>query len=121
MSAPTPKQERDRRYDAKRRQQNIARPLYKTKRWLTIRAQQLEQQPLCAYCLKGSPKRYTEANVCDHVNPHDGDPMKFWLGPFQSLCEHHHNSAKKGEESRGYSEDVGADGLPIDPRHPFNR
>lgn len=115
----TLKQERDRRFDAKRRQQNSARALYKTTRWLALRDQQLRHEPLCAYCLKGG--RVTPATVCDHVEMHDGDPAKFWAGPFQSLCAHHHNSDKQGEESRGYSDEVGTDGLPTDPRHPFNR
>ena len=36
----------------------------------------------------------------------------------QSLCKLHHESAKKREEARGYSTAIGADGWPVDPRHP---
>lgn len=63
----------------------------------------------------------TTATVVDHVEPHRGDPTKFWSGPFQSLCSHHHNAAKQRVEKLGYSTELGADGLPIDPLHPFNR
>jgi hypothetical protein len=37
------------------------------------------------------------------------------------LCEPCHNSAKRQIELRGYRCDVGIDGYPIDPNHPFNR
>src|SRR5262245_58464266 len=36
----------------------------------------------------------------------------------QSLCKLRHESAKKREEARGYSTAIGADGWPVDPRHP---
>lgn len=118
-SSAIQKHERDQRHDAKRRQQNAARGLYKTKRWLLIRENQLRREPLCAYCLKANT--LTTATVCDHVDMHGGDPALFWLGPWQSLCEHHHNSTKQQQEKTGYSDEIGADGTPIDPDHPFNR
>jgi hypothetical protein len=30
------------------------------------------------------------------------DPVKFWAGPFQSLCHTHHSATKQREEKRGY-------------------
>jgi hypothetical protein len=42
--------------------------------------------------------RITAATVCDHVHPHRGDEVLFFSGPFQSLCETCHNSAKQREE-----------------------
>ena len=47
-----------------------------------------------------------------------GDQQKFFFGELQSLCKLHHESAKKREEARGYSTQIGADGWPVDPRHP---
>lgn len=38
---------------------------------------------------------------CDHVEPHGGDPDKFWVGPFQTLCAHCHNSTKQAAERAG--------------------
>ena len=37
----------------------------------------------------------------------------------QSLCEACHNSAKRQIELHGFRCDVGLDGLPTDPNHPF--
>lgn len=73
---------------------------YKTARWQRIRRLQLAREPLCAMCLKEGG-RPTVARVCDHVEPHRGDPDKFWNGPFQSLCFEHHNSDKQRIERGG--------------------
>src|SRR5262245_52875668 len=79
---------------------------------------QLMQHPLCKYCLQRGI--VTAANVVDHVVPHKGDWTDFITGELQSLCEPCHNSAKRQVELRGYGCDVGIDGYPIDPNHPFN-
>jgi hypothetical protein len=96
---------------------------YKTARWQRIRAAQLAAEPLCAICAKAG--RVTVATVCDHIERHNGDPVKFWNGPFQSLCDGPpwwcHRSTKQQLEVRGYSSEVGPDGYPIDPNHPANR
>jgi hypothetical protein len=59
--------------------------------------------------------------VADHVEPHNGDVNKFFLGALQSLCQPCHDRHKKREELWGYRCDVDADGWPVDPRHPSNR
>jgi 5-methylcytosine-specific restriction endonuclease McrA len=92
---------------------------YKTARWRRLRKFQLMQHPLCKFCLERGI--VTRANVVDHVVPHKGDWTDFITGELQSLCEPCHNSAKRQIELRGYSCDVGIDGYPIDPNHPFNR
>jgi 5-methylcytosine-specific restriction enzyme A len=93
--------------------------LYSSAKWRRIRKLQLLHSPLCVLCLKRGIN--TPASICDHVTPYAGDVNKFWLGPFQSLCEQCHNSAKKFEENRGYLPDIGLDGYPTDPRHPSNQ
>jgi hypothetical protein len=55
------------------------------------------------------------------VEPHRGDWNKFVTGKLQSLCEACHNSAKRQIELRGYRCDIGLDGLPTEPDHPFRR
>jgi hypothetical protein len=45
--------------------------------------------------------------------------MKFWFGDLQSLCFNCHDSEKRFEENRGFSNRIGADGMPIDPKHPY--
>jgi 5-methylcytosine-specific restriction protein A len=94
-------------------------PLYSSARWRRIRAHQLGEHPLCAYCLgKGV---VVPATICDHVTPHGGDINKFWTGKLQSLCKNCHDVGKRFVEQRGYRPDCGLDGYPLDPNHPFNR
>lgn len=61
------------------------------------------------------------ATVADHVEPHRGDPIKFWFGELQSLCTNDHNRNKQQLETRGYINDIGNDGWPIDQNHPTNK
>ena len=62
----------------------------------------------------------TAANVVD-VTPHRGDWNAFVTGELQSLCEPCHKSTKRQIELWGYRNDIGIDGYPTDPNHPFNR
>lgn len=55
------------------------------------------------------------ATVCDHVDPHRGDEVKFFSGPFQSLCADCHDTDKQRIERGGKARPViGADGWPVD-------
>jgi 5-methylcytosine-specific restriction enzyme A len=88
--------------------------------WDTARAEHLAQYPICEECLKHGWR--TKATVVDHHVPHRGDPRTFWArAQWRSMCTHHHCSWKARYENRGYDDTVGADGLPIDPAHPFNQ
>jgi hypothetical protein len=60
------------------------------------------------------------AEVVDHIVPHKGDINSFWLGELQSLCASHHSKSKQQIEDRGFAGDIGPDGFPSDPNHPFN-
>lgn len=57
----------------------------------------------------------TTATVCDHIDPHRGDPERFWNGPFQSLCKPHHDSDKQQAENESADRGAGQ------PRHPLPR
>ena len=83
-----------------------------------MRRAQLRKEPLCAYCLRKG--LVTAATVADHIVPHKGDARSQWTGPLQSLCHSCHVGEKAVEEHRGYSDQIGLDGLPIDPKHPIN-
>lgn len=83
-------------YEARRLAETETRKLYKTGRWYALRARQLRDHPLCAMC--EAEGMITAAIICDHVHPHRGDVVKFWSGPFQSLCKAHHDGAKQREE-----------------------
>ena len=91
---------------------------YSRRRWRKLRAAQLAADPLCCMCL--ALDRVTAATVADHVVPHRGDEELFWNGELQSLCKHHHDSAKAREEFAGYSGVTDEDGYPLDPKHPQN-
>jgi hypothetical protein len=65
--------------------------------------------------------RVMPATIADHIEPHRGDWNAFMTGPLQSLCKQHHDSAKRTQELRGYSTEIGPDGWPVDPRHPAYR
>jgi len=92
---------------------------YKRMNGLRRRAYQLQAEPLCRLCAQEG--RLTPATVVDHVTPHKGDYNSFRLGALQSLCARCHSSTKAIVEKRGYDPAVGADGWPIDRRHPLYR
>lgn len=90
----------DRSYDAERRALVPTRRLYSTSRWRALRTAQLQAEPLCRRCWD-LDHLAVPATVCDHVHPHRGDVTAFWAGPFQSLCQPCHDSAKQREETGG--------------------
>jgi 5-methylcytosine-specific restriction enzyme A len=94
------------------------REWYGLLRWKKRARHQLKIEPLCAACLKQG--RITLATVADHDPPHRGDWNRFRLGPLQSLCFDCHKR-KSADDIHGYRCDIGDDGLPIDPNHPFNQ
>lgn len=85
------------------------RKWYKTARWQRLRAAQLQREPLCRMC----HPRLTVATVCDHITPHRGDVVKFWNGPFMSVCEPCHNGAKQQFEKTGKVRGCDAKGIPF--------
>jgi 5-methylcytosine-specific restriction protein A len=94
------------------------RAWYGTSKWKALRANQLKAEPHCRFCLEAG--HTVRATVVDHVQRHGGDPVRFWSGPFQSLCKPHHDASKQREEAGGFSRAVGDDGWPVDPKHPGN-
>lgn len=87
-------------------------------KWQKARATFLAQHPLCITCKRSG--KITVATVVDHITPHRGDQALFWdRKNWQPLCKPHHDRDKQREETVGFSSEVGPDGLPLDPRHPF--
>jgi 5-methylcytosine-specific restriction endonuclease McrA len=93
------------------------RSWYGLRRWRNRAADQIRREPLCAQCLADG--RIIPANVADHNPPHNGVWNAFRLGPLQSLCFDCHKR-KWANDAHGYRCDIGDDGLPVDPNHPFN-
>jgi 5-methylcytosine-specific restriction protein A len=87
-------------------------------RWKRRTAHQLRIEPLCAMCkVQGVIE---PACIVDHAEPHRGDQNRYWFGALQSLCVAHHNRSKQQIEVRGFSNEIGADGFPVDrEHHPF--
>lgn len=52
------------------------------------------------------------ATVVHHTEPHRGDPVKFFAGPFESLCKPHHDSEGQREDLGQTIVSFGADGWP---------
>jgi 5-methylcytosine-specific restriction enzyme A len=96
---------------------NPRREWYGLQIWRNRRAHQLRVEPLCAICLEQN--RVTGATVADHHPPHMATG-KFVLGELRSLCAPCHD-ALQGYVHRGYSREIGPDGYPVDPAHPFYR
>jgi 5-methylcytosine-specific restriction enzyme A len=97
------------------------RKMYKSSRWRRLRYQQLLDHPLCGRCLRSNPRRLTPATVVHHLEPHRGDPTKFFdPANLISSCKPHHDSDEQQIERIGYSTEIGHDGWPTDPRHPAN-
>ena len=93
-----------------------------TRRWEIARAAYLQLHPLCVRCKAHG--RVAPASVVNHITPHKGDQALFWdEANWEAVCKPCHDGPIQAQErhQRDYVDDVGADGLPLDPRHPFNR
>ena len=94
------------------------RHLYWTSRWRKKAKAQIAAEPLCRRCkAKGLA---IPATVANHVTPHKGDINLFWNGPLESSCKPCHDGETHSEERRGFSNAIGDDGWPSDPKHPAN-
>jgi 5-methylcytosine-specific restriction protein A len=102
----------------KRRYQRSAaaqqyRQWYLTPRWRQIRAAQLKAYPWCLLCIRRGMR--TKATVCNHATRHYGDPVKFWNGPFNSLCADCHDIDQQRIENGGKARPaLDAEGWPIE-------
>jgi 5-methylcytosine-specific restriction enzyme A len=84
--------------------------------WKRRRAQQRRREPFCAMCL--AMGKAVPATIVDHIIPHKGNSNAFRTGALQSLCKDHHDSAKRIDDLRSFSSQIGVDGWPVDPDHP---
>lgn len=89
-----------------------------SKRWRTIRAQVLAEQPLCPICK--AQGRIEPAVDVDHVNNNSHDNRRENL---VGMCRSHH-AEKSATEARGGTwriKGVDANGWPLDPDHFWNK
>lgn len=101
--------------------QNAWHFLYNRKAWKELRLEHLTKNPLCVFCQREG--RLAPATVVDHIQAHKGN-LELFFDPdnLQSLCKLHHDASKQKAEIKQIN-CIGCDenGLPIDPKHPFNR
>ena len=91
--------------------------LYDDRRWKKAAKYYLDSNPLCVMCL--STGHETAANTVDHITPHNGDYALFWdSGNWQALCPTCHG-VKRLAENHGHTHAADANGLPLDPGHPW--
>ncbi|RRD23954.1 HNH endonuclease [Brucellaceae bacterium VT-16-1752] len=88
------------------------RARYKSAKWRRIREAQLRMQPLCEYCLQS--EIVEPATVVHHGDGgHKGNELKFWTGPFVSLCKEHHDRDAQREDLGQTVIRFDAEGWPI--------
>lgn len=101
------------------------RALYKTARWQRIRKAQLSAFPLCQTCERQG--RITPATVCNHLNKAAKATVDgFFAGPFSSECKTCHDGPIQRDERRADAglaptAQIGEDGWPVSPGHPWSR
>jgi len=94
--------------------------LYKTARWQALREHRLVLHPLCERCF--SEGRIVRATVAHHRVAHHGNEALFFdPANLASSCKPCHDSAEQSTERLGFSKQIGSDGWPVDPNHPFNQ
>ncbi|MEX3820460.1 HNH endonuclease [Paraburkholderia sp. BR14262] len=84
---------------------------------MRIRARQLREHPLCAECWRKG--RVTDATEVDHIKRlEDGGTDE--PGNLQSLC-HDCHAEKTSRENGARPRGCDANGMPLDPAHPWAR
>lgn len=88
--------------------------------WERVRSRQLHREPLCRYCAEqGIVEPATEV---DHVIPVRVRPdLRLDESNLQSLCETCHRAVKQSEERTGHRRGCTVEGIPLDPKHHWNR
>ena len=90
---------------------------YNTQRWQKLRRRKLRQQPLCERC--EAQGKLTPAQDVDHIKPISNGGEAFpALDGLAALC-HSCHAVKTRDDERGVVRGAGADGLPLDPEHPW--
>lgn len=94
--------ERNREADARR---GSAASRGYTRAWAKASKGRLRSHPLCEYCEVGAfdgRSRVVAASLTDHLYPHGGDTVLFWLNElWVSACADCHNGPKQAAERQG--------------------
>ena len=102
------------RFGARRRKTIKPKSRYYDHAWQQMSKRWLAGHDICEWC--GSRDDLT----VDHIVPLRLGGAKLDPDNLQPLCRSCNNE-KQGDDRRGYSLRIGADGVPLDPRHPARR
>jgi 5-methylcytosine-specific restriction protein A len=92
--------------------------VYDTPTWKRLRRRQLSREPACRLCAQMG--RMTAGTIVDHIRPHKGDPvLAYDERNLQVLCKQCHDTAKQKLDKTGQLIGSCADGMPLDPNHPW--
>ena len=98
------------------------RRLYQTKQWRLLRGTILTRDSYrcqrCGVTLTNGRSNPRSA-VVHHKEPHRGNEQRFYdPSNVEAVCWQCHSGAIQSEEVLGYDATIGADGWPVDDRHP---
>jgi 5-methylcytosine-specific restriction protein A len=95
--------------------------VYNRRQWRDkLQPLKLQQQPFCESCKRAG--RLRPSTVVHHIHTVSKGGAAFpRLDQLQALCAQCHNSITQAERTgrEHVVKGAGADGLPIDPQHPF--
>ena len=102
----------------------MSSPLFRTARWKATRERVLRRDIYtCQSCHVGltNGRTHPRAAVVHHLVQHHGVEELFWCQDdgLEAACKQCHDGRHQSAERMGYSDQIGADGLPVDPRHPW--
>lgn len=84
--------------------------------WRKLRAYILNESPLCEHCMdRGLTVPATDV---DHIN---NDPSDNRRENLQALCHECHSRKTNADMGHRVAYGCDADGMPLDPNHPWNR
>ena len=91
---------------------------YSSRKWRMARADVLKDEPLCRFCKAQGVTRLAE--IVDHVVPIESGGAEYERSNLQPLCRWHHHKKSVWDRQDKSHRVVDKDGLPLDPRHPWN-
>ncbi|MBP0634891.1 HNH endonuclease [Cupriavidus sp. AcVe19-6a] len=94
--------------------------MYACAAWRKLRRAHLDRHPYCEMCADLGD--VVPGTVVDHRTPHRGNWTLFLDDRnLQTLCSTHHDAVKQAFEKSGLLRGADADGMPLDPAHPWYR
>ncbi|MBT6298605.1 MAG: HNH endonuclease [Rhodobacteraceae bacterium] len=98
------------------------RKLYHTKQWRSLRGLVLTRHKFrCQRCkvTLTNGRSDPRSAIVHHIKPHKGNLTLFYdPDNLEAVCWSCHSGAIQSQEALGYDTTIGADGWPVDAKHP---